>query len=177
PQLRRTHDAIRDTDPDHEESRCRVAQKNSVPLEPLDIVFGDALPPGVRVARECLPHIQAVALLLQRFYRVHALGSFPNPGASDASGILSGTVRALVTGLASQYNPPTNTPPPMTLPAMTQSWFQANPVQEMFGSCGRNKASPRSDWLAMLCSNPLPINANRHQKISSILAASPVARD
>ena len=29
----------------------------------------------------------------------------------------------------------------------------------------------------MLCSNPLPMKANRHQKIKRILAASPTARD
>src|SRR5207244_9614070 len=125
PQLIRTRHSIRNTDPDHEETWGRVTQKQSVPFEPLYIAFGDALPSGLRVARDGFPHVQAVALLFQGFYRVHAIGSFPSPGASDSSGTLSGTVRVMVTGLASQYNPPTNTPPPMILTATTQSWFQA----------------------------------------------------
>ena len=78
--------------------------------------------------------------------------------------------------LTSQYSPPTKTLPPITLPRITHAWFHRNPVQVTESACGRNSAMPNKDRFAMLCSNPLPTNAKRHQKIRISFAESLVVR-
>ena len=67
---------------------------------------------------------------------------------------------------------PTKAPPPIKLPRVTNIWLWMNPEREISTPCGRNIAIPKRLWFAILCSNPLPMKANRHQKIMINLAVS-----
>jgi hypothetical protein len=63
------------------------------------------------------------------------------------------------------------------LPAVTRVRFRAKPAQETSaGSCGRKSPMPSRVMFATLCSNPEPMKANRHQKMSTRRAVSSLVR-